>query len=69
LDQGAVLLVWGLFNFELLAQIVWLLPLVPIGAWVGRWRASQVDKETFEWIISCCGATFDIFLKKIISTN
>ena len=42
----------GLFNFELLAQIVWLLPLVPLGVWVGRWGAGKVDKQTFEWIIT-----------------
>jgi hypothetical protein len=42
----------GLFNFQLLWQIVWLLPLVPLGVWVGRWGASKVDKETFEWIIT-----------------
>jgi len=42
----------GLFNFQLLWQIAWLLPLVPLGVWVGRWGASKVDKETFEWIIT-----------------
>ena len=41
-----------LFDFQLLWQIAWLLPLVPIGVWVGRWGASKVDKGTFEWIIT-----------------
>jgi uncharacterized protein len=40
-----------LFNFRLLGQIVWLLPLVPVGVWVGRWAASKVNKDTFEKII------------------
>jgi uncharacterized membrane protein YfcA len=42
----------GLFNLQLLWQIAWLLPLVPLGVWVGRWGASKVDKVTFEWIIT-----------------
>jgi len=42
----------GLFNFQLLWQISWLLPLVPLGVWVGRWGASKVDKGTFDWIIT-----------------
>ncbi len=42
----------GLFNFQLLWQIAWLLPLVPIGVWVGRWGASKVDKGTFDRIIT-----------------
>ena len=42
----------GLFDFQRLWQIAWLLPLVPLGVWVGRWWGSKVDKETFEWIIT-----------------
>ena len=42
----------GLFDFNQLRQIAWLLPLVPLGVWVGRWGASKVDKDTFEWIIT-----------------
>jgi uncharacterized membrane protein YfcA len=41
-----------LFNFQLLWQIAWLLPLVPLGVWMGRWGVSKVDEETFEWIIT-----------------
>jgi len=41
----------GLFDFQRLLQIAWLLPLVPLGVWVGRWAAGKVNKETFEWII------------------
>ena len=42
----------GLFNFQLLWQIAWLLPLVPLGVWMGRWGVTKVDEETFEWIIT-----------------
>jgi uncharacterized membrane protein YfcA len=41
----------GLFDLQRLWQIAWLLPLVPLGVWVGRWVAGKVNKETFEWII------------------
>jgi uncharacterized membrane protein YfcA len=37
-----------LFNFQLLLGIAWLLLIVPLGVWVGRWGASKVDKETFD---------------------
>jgi uncharacterized membrane protein YfcA len=42
----------GLFNFDKMLQIVWLMPLVPLGVWIGRWGASKVDKQTFDWIIT-----------------
>jgi hypothetical protein len=41
----------GLFDFGLLRQIAWLLPLVPIGVWVGKWAAGKVNRETFEGVI------------------
>jgi uncharacterized membrane protein YfcA len=41
----------GLFDFDLLRQIAWILPLVPIGVWTGRWLAYRVDRQTFENII------------------
>jgi uncharacterized membrane protein YfcA len=41
----------GLFDFQLLWQIAWLLPVVPIGVWVGKWAAGRVNKETYERVI------------------
>jgi uncharacterized protein len=40
-----------LFDFPKLWQIAWLLPLVPLGAWTGRWAGDRIPKQTFEWII------------------
>lgn len=40
-----------LFDFQLLIRIAWLLPLVPLGVWVGRWAAGKVNKQVFERII------------------
>jgi uncharacterized membrane protein YfcA len=40
-----------LFDLELLKQIVWLLPLVPLGVWTGKWAVTKVEKSTFERII------------------
>ncbi len=40
-----------LFDMELLGRIVWLLWLVPLGVWVGRWIAFRFNRETFENII------------------
>jgi uncharacterized membrane protein YfcA len=40
-----------LFDHDLLRQIAWLLPLVPVGVVTGRWMASRFDAATFENII------------------
>lgn len=41
----------GLFNFNLLWQVAWLLPLLPVSVWVGKVIADKVDKIIFERII------------------
>lgn len=40
-----------LFDFEQLRRIAWILPLVPVGVWTGRWLAYRIDRQTFENII------------------
>jgi uncharacterized membrane protein YfcA len=40
-----------LFNLHRLWQIAFLMPLVPVGVWVGKWAANKVDKDTFDKII------------------
>lgn len=42
----------NLFPYERLWQIAWVLPLVPLGVWVGRRAAEKVSKKTFERIIA-----------------
>jgi uncharacterized membrane protein YfcA len=39
------------FNFALLQQLLWLLPMVPMGVWTGRWLVERVSKELFDRII------------------
>ena len=41
----------GLFDFGRLQEIAWILVLVPLGVWTGRWLAYRVDRQTFENII------------------
>lgn len=41
----------GLFDLEKLTQIVWILPLLPMGVMTGRWMGTRVSKEVFERII------------------
>lgn len=41
----------GLFDFDLLVQIIWLAPSVPLGVWVGRWLSRRVEKKVFEQIL------------------
>lgn len=40
-----------LFDFNQLGRLIWILPLVPVGVWTGRWMAYRVDRETYEKII------------------
>ncbi|GMQ79001.1 MAG: sulfite exporter TauE/SafE family protein [Anaerolineae bacterium] len=40
-----------LFDLDRMRQLIWLLPLVPIGAWTGRWVAFKVNRATYENII------------------
>lgn len=41
----------GVFNFDLLRQFVWLVPLAPLGIFVGRWLVVRVSKRLFDYII------------------
>jgi uncharacterized protein len=40
-----------LFDFPTLFSVAWLLPLVPLGAWFGRWFVGRVNKKGFERVI------------------
>lgn len=38
----------GLFHVESLRQVLWLLPLIPLGVWLGKQLATRIDKTTFD---------------------
>ncbi len=40
-----------LFDFQRLMQIAWVIPLVPLGAWFGRWMTTKISKEVFDGIM------------------
>jgi uncharacterized protein len=37
-----------LFDFQKLWGVAWLLPMVPLGAWFGRWISEKIDPKSFE---------------------
>jgi hypothetical protein len=41
----------GLFDLNKLSQIVWILPLIPLGVITGRWMGLRVSKQVFDRII------------------
>ena len=41
----------GLFDPDLISQVLWLLPLIPLGVWLGKWGADKVSKEVFDLVI------------------
>ena len=41
-----------LFDFPRLLSIAWIvIPVVPLGVWVGKWAALRIEKKTFENVI------------------
>jgi uncharacterized protein len=40
-----------LFDLQKLWQIAWVIPLVPLGAWFGRWMATKISKRVFDGIM------------------
>ncbi len=52
----------GLFDFDLLRQIIWLLPLLPLSVWVGKLIAVRVNKLIFDRIIVVLLALSAFFL-------
>jgi uncharacterized membrane protein YfcA len=41
-----------LFDFQRLWQIAWVIPIVPLGAWFGRWMATKISKKVFDAIMA-----------------
>ncbi len=42
----------GLFHFNQLASILWLLPVLPLGVLAGRWLAVRINKVVFDRMIT-----------------
>jgi uncharacterized membrane protein YfcA len=40
-----------LFDFDRLVQILWLLPIIPMGVALGRWMTNKIDRVWFERLI------------------
>jgi uncharacterized membrane protein YfcA len=40
-----------IIDFERLASIAWILPLIPLGVWAGRWIVTRIDRRPFEWLM------------------
>lgn len=52
----------GLFDFQLLWQVAWLLPLLPFSVWVGKQVANRVNKAVFDRIVVALLGLSAIFL-------
>ncbi|MCB0226696.1 MAG: sulfite exporter TauE/SafE family protein, partial [Anaerolineae bacterium] len=52
----------GLFDFNLLWQVAWLLPLLPLSVWIGKLLATKVNKVLFDRIIIGLLALTALFL-------
>jgi uncharacterized membrane protein YfcA len=52
----------GLFDFELLWQVVWLLPLLPFSVFIGKLLAAKINKTLFDRLIIAILAFSALFL-------
>jgi len=41
----------GIFDWETFRSFVWVIPLLPVGVWIGRWMAGKINQATFETIL------------------
>ena len=41
----------GLFDFQRLMQVIWLMPVIPLGVFIGRWLTGHINRILFERII------------------
>jgi uncharacterized membrane protein YfcA len=55
-------IVAGLLDFHLLASIIWCVPLVPAGVWIGRRFVHRVDPVFFERLMLVLLFTVSLFL-------
>ena len=40
-----------LFDFQQIRSLIWLLPLLPLGVWGGKWAADKISQKAFERVI------------------
>jgi uncharacterized membrane protein YfcA len=40
-----------LFDFQQMRSLIWLLPLLPLGVWGGKWAAEKISQAVFERVI------------------
>jgi uncharacterized membrane protein YfcA len=52
----------GVFNFVLLSELIWLLPMVLLGVWAGKWFVVRVSKEQYDNLILAMLAVSAIML-------
>ena len=41
----------GLFDFQRLMQVLWIMPVIPMGVLIGRWLAGRINRTWFERVI------------------
>ncbi len=52
----------GLFDFHMVWQVAWLLPLLPLSVWLGKTFASRVNKVIFDRVIAAVLAVTAVLL-------
>jgi len=51
-----------LFDLQKILSITWLMPLVPLGVWAGRWIGYRLKKRTFDRIVLALIALIGLLL-------
>lgn len=51
-----------LFDYERLLDVIWLLPLLPLGVWVGKRLSDRISREAFERVMVILLVAIGLFL-------
>ena len=51
-----------LFDFQRLQSLIWLLPLLPLGVWGGKWATDKISQKMFDRVIVILLAVTALFL-------
>lgn len=52
----------GLFDLHKLLNVLWALPLIPVGVYSGRWMVNRINKRAFEWFMLVVLVVSGVFL-------
>ena len=47
---------------EMLGRLLWTIPIILIGIWIGRWAVDRINKRAFDWVLTALLAVSGVML-------